>query len=570
MSRSIVILLLVLLALPGCRQTAPTGSGAERPNVILIVTDDQGYGDVGAHGNRHIETPNLDRLHDESIRLTNFHVNPTCSPTRAALMTGRYASRAGVWHTIMGRSLLPADETTMAEVFAASGYATGIFGKWHLGDNYPFRPQDQGFQEVVVHGGGGIGQTPDFWGNDYYDDRYWHNGESEEFEGYSTDVFFDQALEFIRAHRDEPFFTYLPLNIAHRPWNPPRGYAASYREQGLTGDLAAFYGMITQFDERLGQLRDRLEEWGLAQNTILIFMTDNGTSARGYNAGLRGRKGSVYEGGHRVPFYLHYPAGNLTGGRDVDQLAAHIDVLPTLTELCNLTPPQQLPLDGRSLVPLLGADAERLPRTLFVQSQRIDHPRKGRTYAVMTDRWRLVRGDELYDLSADPDQSKNVAEEYPQVVDSLRRAYEAWWSHLSADFDEYARIVLGAEEANPALLTAHDWHAPQDEVPWNQAHIRSTDFCGNGFWAVDVARSGTYVFVLRRRPAAASRPLQANRARISIGGRQKSKAIPPDAEKVSFTLDLHAGPTLLQTWLTGGPCSGGAYYVNVLRLRQRQ
>jgi arylsulfatase A-like enzyme len=213
------------------RWTSPRNQG-KPPNVVLVVTDDQGYGDLGCHGNPILRTPNLDALYRQSVRLTDFHVGPTCAPTRASLMTGRYCNRTGVWHTIMGRSLLRRDEVTMADVFAAGGYRTGIFGKWHLGDNYPFRPQDRGFHEVLVHGGGGVGQTPDTWGNDYFDDTYLHNGTPEKFSGYCTDVWFDGAMRFIEANRDRPFFAYLATNAPHSPYNVSERYSRPLQGQG--------------------------------------------------------------------------------------------------------------------------------------------------------------------------------------------------------------------------------------------------------------------------------------------------------------------------------------------------
>ena len=260
-------------------RAARAQAAGRKPNVVLVMTDDQGYGDLGCHGNDLMATPNLDSLHAQSVRFTNFHVDPTCSPTRSALMTGRYSSRTGVWHTIMGRSLLGRDEVTVADVFAAAGYATGMFGKWHLGDNYPFRPEDRGFQEVLRHGGGGVGQAPDFWGNDYFDDTYWHNGVPTPFKGYCTDVFFDGALKFIEANKDKPFFAYVPTNAPHGPYRVAEKYAAIYKKKGVKGGRANFWGMITNIDENMGRLLARLEALGLERNTILIFMTDNGTSA---------------------------------------------------------------------------------------------------------------------------------------------------------------------------------------------------------------------------------------------------------------------------------------------------
>ena len=344
----------VLTAVIGGATCAPSSHAAVggRPNVVLILTDDQGYGDLGCTGNPVLKTPHLDRLYRDSVRLANFHVDPTCSPTRAALMTGRYSTRTGVWHTVMGRHMPRADERMMPQVFAENGYATAIFGKWHLGDNFPFRPRDRGFQEALIHGGGGVGQIPDYWGNDYFDDTYSRDGRPEKFSGYCTDVFFREATRFIESHRDRPFFVELATNAPHGPYRVADEWREPYASK-VDGDaeLATFYGMIANIDDNVGRLRRRLEELGLADDTLLIFLTDNGTAhgatfsdargndgklVSGYNAGMRGRKGSPYEGGHRVPCFLHWPAGKLTGGRDVDGLSAHLDLLPTLIDLCGL------------------------------------------------------------------------------------------------------------------------------------------------------------------------------------------------------------------------------------------
>ena len=250
-----------------------------RPNIVIILTDDQGYGDVACLGNKEIKTPAMDRLYADSVRLTNFHVDPTCSPTRSALMTGRYSSRTGVWHTIMGRSIMHPDEVTIAEIFAQGGYRTGCFGKWHLGDNFPCRPQDQGFHEVLVNGGGGVTQTPDYWGNDYFDDTYWHNGKPTKQTGYCTDVFFNGAMRFIEKNKNRPFFCYIPTNAAHGPFLVAKKYSEPYKKMGIASPRAEFYGMITNIDENLARLRKKLKSLGLEENTILIFMTDNGTAA---------------------------------------------------------------------------------------------------------------------------------------------------------------------------------------------------------------------------------------------------------------------------------------------------
>jgi arylsulfatase A-like enzyme len=552
-------------------RTEKGSTSAHSPNVVLIMTDDQGYGDIRAHGNQEIETPNIDRLYRQSIRLTDFHVDPTCSPTRAALLTGRYSTQTGVWHTIAGRSLLKRDEVTIADVFSENGYRTGIFGKWHLGDNYPFRPQDNGFQEVLVHGGGGISQTPDYWGNDYFDDYYLHNGQWKKTQGYSTKVVFDHALEFINRNRNERFFAYLPTNVAHGPRVAPKSYVNKYLEEGFSEKRGKFYGMISAFDEQLGRLREKLRQWNLAENTILIFMTDNGTALRnvgatagGYNAGMRGRKGSVYEGGHRVPFFIRWPAGGLTGGRAVNALTAHIDVLPTLMDLTRVDSANDLSLAGKSLEPLLRDEVESWPnRKLFVHSQRIQHPEKWRKSAVMTEQWRLINGEKLYNLRRDSSQQDNVAGEHPKVVESLRQAYDEWWKSLTDRFGQYPRIVLGSGHENPSRLTAHDWHNPESNVPWNQRMIQE-DPAVNGWWAVNIAREGTYRVTLRQRPKQVDFPLKAATVRLKIGDRSWSTTVLEEKSKVVFEVELTEGPVRMQTWITSAEgISRGAYYVSV-------
>jgi len=550
-------------------RTAGAASAAKRrpPNVVLVITDDQGYYDLSCHGNPVLRTPNLDWLHDHATRLTNFHVDPTCSPTRSALVTGRYSSRVGVWHTIMGRHFLAADETTIADVFARAGYATAIFGKWHLGDFYPFRPQDRGFQEVLIHGGGGVGQGPDYWGNDYFDDTYFHNGRPEKFTGYCTDVWFREAMKWIEANRDRPFFCYLPTNAPHGPFNVAEKYWKPFVAKGEKESRARFYGMVTNIDENMGRLYEHLRRLGLEENTILIFTTDNGTGG-GWPGPMRGSKGSEYDGGHRVPCFIRWPGGLQPRG-DIDHITAHIDILPTLIDLCGIPAPKDVRFDGTSLVPLLRGQDRWPDRTLFVHSQRIDHPQKWRKCAVMTDRWRLVGGKELYDMQADPQQKRDVAGDHPDVVQALRRAYEAWWDDIDDRFDDYCRLILGSPHQNPTRLVAHDWHPTEGPVPWSQGHVRSPRLYANGFWAVEIAQAGTYRFTLRRAPKEAGFSLEADKARLQVRGQvDETRPADPKAKAVVFEVRLAAGPTMVQTWLTNTQTgkSRGAYDVTVERV----
>ena len=513
----IKLAVVVLVILASCTAKKETNSISEKnskPNVIIVITDDQGYGDVGALGNTIIKTPNIDDFHKESYHLTDFHVGPTCAPTRSGLMTGRYANSTGVWHTVGGWSLLRENEKTMADMFTEAGYKTGAFGKWHLGDNYPFRPEDRGFQETVMHGGGGVQQTPDYWNNTYFNDTYFHNGNPQKYEGYCTDVFFGEAISFIELNKDKPFFCYIAPNAPHGPYNVPVEYYNLYKDLGedvLDDTQKRFYGMITNVDDNFGKLRETLKNLNIADNTILIFMTDNGTSSgfhynknkqisTGYNAEMRGTKGSEYEGGHRVPFFIQWKDGNISTSKDFSQLTAQLDILPTLAELCGIElPKNHLAIDGQSLVPLFREESTNLNRMLVTDSQRVQNPEKWKNSAVMQDSWRLINGKELYNISTDKSQKNNVAAENPEKVAEMKAFYENWWQQVSVDFDKEIYFKIGLENVNPVALTSHDVHSTIDDYVWNQLYIRKGNV-GSGYWSVDVMTEGNYEISLRRYP----------------------------------------------------------------------
>lgn len=516
--RSAIYILLNSILLISCisnKQSSTYLKDSSKPNVILVITDDQGYGDIGAHGNPIIKTPNIDNFYNESLHLTNFHVGPTCAPTRAGLMTGRYANSTGVWHTVGGWSLLRENEKTLANMFAEAGYKTGGFGKWHLGDNYPFRAEDRGFHETVMHGGGGVQQTPDYWNNTYFNDTYFHNGKPQKYEGYCTDVFFSEAMKFIEKNKEEPFFCYIAPNAPHGPYNVPVTYYNLYKSLGsdvLKDTQKRFYGMITNIDENFGKLREKLKALKIADNTILIFMTDNGTSSgyynkkgeiTGYNANMRGIKGSEYEGGHRVPFFIHWKNGEITTPKDINTLTAHVDIMPTLAALCGIDLPENhLALDGKSIVPLLKGKDTLSNRILITDSQRIQKPEKWRRSAVMQGNWRLINGKELYNLKTDQGQKNNVASKNSERVMEMKAFYEQWWVQVSKDFNEEIYFKIGSEHENPIKLTAHDVHS-DGPFAWNQIHIRK-GVSGSGYWSVDVLESGNYNVSLRRYPKESS------------------------------------------------------------------
>lgn len=549
---------------------------SSKPNVVIVITDDQGYGDLGFTGNTVIQTPHIDKLRDESVLLDNFHVDPTCGPTRSALMTGRYSNRVGVWHTVQGRNMLRQREVTMADVFQDNGYETGLFGKWHLGDNYPYRPEDRGFTHTVYHAAGGVGQTPDYWGNDYFDDTYYVNGKLERLEGFCTDVWFDQGIKFIKANKDKPFLAYISTNAPHSPFFCPEEYTKPYIGNPDVS-VPEFYGMITNIDDNVAKLNKVLKEEGLTENTILIYMTDNGTSGglkggRGYDGGMRGQKAQRWEGGHRVPFIMRWPAGKIEAGKTVKNLTAHLDVLPTLIDFCALKAPK-IAFDGTSLRDLVYTDGENWEaRTLVVESQRILDPEKWRESAVMTDQWRLINGTELYDIIADPMQSNDVAKENAEVLATLRASYDVFWDDVSKDQHILSNITIGSDEAPLVMLTSHDWLI---EVlpPWNQNHIKSGKPMMQGRWGLEIVTDGEYEFSLRRWPVELDRAINEagkgekafnfTKAKFQMGDISKEMDIPEGAKEVTFKATLKKGNQYLIPSFTGGGVEGSPYYVYV-------
>ncbi len=448
-----------------------------RPNIIYVMTDDQGYGDVAAHGNAILQTPNLDRLRDQSVRLTEFHVSPTCAPTRAALLTGRHEFRSGVTHTIFERERLAPSAVTLPQLLRrTAGYTTGIFGKWHLGDEDEYQPGKRGFDRVFIHGGGGIGQSypgscGDAPGNTYFDPVIRSDGRFVRTKGYCTDVFFAAATDWIDRCRqaEKPFFCYVATNCPHSPYHCPPGSdekylgpleAAGIKDPKKRGDIARFYAMIENIDANIGRLLATLDEWGLAEETLLVFSTDNGTAAGGpvFNDGMRGTKGSPYRGGTRVPAFWRWP-GTLPAGVDVGTVTAHIDVFPTLSEIAGATIPPAVAarIEGRSLVPLLeDAEAEWPDRILVTHVGRWDRGRAAESgllkCRVREGRWQLVNTKnqpaawELYDLAADPGEKQDVAAAHPEVVARLGKAYASWWESVQGDL---VNEDLDGPEENP-------------------------------------------------------------------------------------------------------------------------
>lgn len=572
-------------------------------NVILIMTDDQGYGDLSCHGNPIIETPSLDKLHDESIVFTNFHVNPFCAPTRAALMTGRTSDFAHVRSTINSRNHLDLSETTMAQYFKASGYITALFGKWHLGHNYPYQPIDRGFDYWVGHGDGGTGTSSDYWGNDKMNDTYYRNGKWEKFEGFGNDIYFDECMQFISHNKNQPFFVYLATNIPHAPWNVKKEwrkkYEQKFKEAGLMDKawLIDFYATINRFDKNLGRLRQFLDDEKLSENTLLIFLTDNGTQGgeQIYNAGMRGKKGSVYEGGHRVPCFVHIPAEN-NRHEEISAFTAHIDILPTLIDLCGLQTPANIQHQpqGRSWLKLIENQATDWPdRPYILHSQNgMQQHTKWKNSLVAFGKWRLINQTELYDIISDPGQKTNVAAQFPDVVQQLQNQYEKNWEEIGEGKSEYARPLIGSGEIKETWLTCDGW-VPNSLRPstWDQIHVNQGNL-NFGFWPISVAQQGKYRFEVRRWPKEIDCPvsgspepqtvadifhngepvllpkgtkIDAVKVRLKVGDQILEKEISNQDSYAGFNLDLHEGPTTVQAWLidaSGNEYPGYYVYIN--------
>lgn len=482
----------------------------ERPNVIIIITDDQGYGDLGITGNPHVKTPVIDAFGNSSVRFNNFYVSPVCAPTRSSLMTGRYSLRTGMRDTYNGGATMASNEVTIAEMLKQANYKTGVFGKWHLGDNYPSRPSDQGFDESLIHLSGGMGQVGDFTtyfqGNrSYFDPVLWHNNQKEAYKGYCSDIFTDNAIDFIEDNKDAPFFCYLSFNAPHTPLQVPDEYYQMYKDidpsKGFEGDDRPFvemseknkedarkvYAMVSNIDDNLGKLFKKLKDLKIEKNTVVIFMTDNGPQQTRYVAGMRGKKGSVFQGGVRVPFYMKYP--KLTKkDKDIETLAAHLDILPTLSQICSVPLPNDRKIDGKSLVPLIKDEqVSWADRELFFYWTRrypelynnVAFQKDGYKLVGMTDYDANIEDFEFFNIRKDPYEQNNIVTSEKEKALELKAAFDRTYKELisSENLINPQKIIVGSEHENPITLNRND--AGGERGIWSQEEIY-------GKWDVNV------------------------------------------------------------------------------------
>lgn len=589
-----------------------------KPNVILIVTDDQGYGDIAANGNPWVKTPNLDYLHDNALRFESFHTDPLCAPTRGALMSGRYSFGAGVYSTLTGRYYMKPELKTMANYFKDGGYATGMFGKWHLGDTYPYHPHNRGFDVAYSFGGGVIGEVPDYWNNDYYDDTYFVNGIPTKFKGYCTDNWFSSAMKFMDAQivKGNPFFCYIPTNAPHAPFNVSPSYYNKYIRMGIPEKRAKFFGMIECIDDNIGRLIKFLKERKIYDNTIITFFGDNGTATGcnvdkdghvidGYNAGMRGKKGHTYEGAHRNACFMTSPKGIFGKPRAIYGLTAHFDLLPTYIDACKLPKGDQYEqLDGISMYEALrrGETHINKGRTLVVHNMQRDMPQKFKDYTVLRDNMRLVRPltlesnpmakgnfqapsnvpPEIYDIEKDPSELHDIYEENKKLANELTLYYEEWYDSRVDYAIKYSPIYITPDME--VKMTSHAWH-DCFEMCFSQKNVRK-GINGNGFWAVKVLEEGMYDIELRRWPREADLPICAPcagedetpckeskpygraynvvSASVLVCGKRLECKVGPNDKCVIFKIHLDEGEYNIRTrFILEDLKSIGAYYVYI-------
>jgi len=510
-----ILLLLAGLFLYSCADKNGIPKDEEKPNIILIMTDDQGIGDIGYMGNPYIKTPVLDSLANNALILNNFYVSPVCAPTRSSLLTGRYSVRTGVHDTYNGGAIMSSDEYTVAEILRDDGYRTGMFGKWHLGDNYPFRPSDQGFDVSLYHKSGGIGQVGDIdnyfkFDSSYFDPILYYNNVPVHTKGYCTDVFTRYAIDFISENKDKPFFLYLSFNAPHTPLQVPRDYINMYRGIDHTirseSDIKFFgatlsdqelestrrvYGMVSNIDDNIGYLMKALKQEDLDKKTIIIFLTDNGPQQNRFRCGLRGLKGSVYEGGIKVPAFIIHP-GKEKG--NINHTLAHIDILPTILELSNTDYEHVNIIDGISFAPLLdGREVDTFEYRPLVYNWQRGYPEPYRNIAVRKGDYKLVghtspsdspRNLELFNISNDPFESKDISAQEPGKVTELKEEFDNWYMdiiHNEKLKGQYA--IIGSEESETVILNRND--ASGEPGIWAQDEIF-------GYWLIECVYPGKF------------------------------------------------------------------------------
>lgn len=578
---------LLLFIIPLCKSNSQQNNP---PNIIIVLSDDQGYGDFSTHGNPILETPALDKLANESIQFTDFHVAPLCTPSRGQLMTGLDAFHNKASTVLFASNIVRRDVVMMPELLERNGYSTGIFGKWHLGDTYPDRPMDNGFQKSIWHKGWGLSSEIEY-DNDYYETRYLDSLTTKYSGKYCSNLWFDKAMEWMdeKVLQNKPFFTYIALNAPHGPFDSPKQDYDVYKGKVDNKKTASFFGMIRNIDRNMNRLEHWLETKNLKKNTIVIYMTDNGT-AQGkevFNANMRGKKGSNYEGGHRAACFIRWPNGKLRGPLKIDTPTQIQDILPTLIELCALKDENKQAFDGQSLHPLLYSEGNFSDRMLVVQQGGLRQEKK---YGgcVIWKQWRLVGEYELYNIQEDSSQSNNVAKDYPEIVNKMSEYYEKWWMNGQIHRNKFVPIIVGSINENPVVINSNNWEKGAVNTQWNIAMGKGSKTGGKSY--LSILQKGTYRIELSRWPFHLNRDLNDVGPKFSIGGNhiRTGKAIEiefgcmvignqsvkiqkktlPNSKSIVFETVLEKGETQFGAWFQDKNKNNvcGAYYVKLTKI----
>jgi len=561
--RSIFSLLIAAMLM----MSLPAFSAETRPNVVIMLIDNHSYFELSCHGHPLLQTPRIDRLAQQGVSFSDFHAPPFCSPSRAELLTGRYALRAGIYNTVGGVSILHKNEKTMADFMKDHGYRTAVFGKWHLGNTYPYAPRFRGFDEVFIHGGGGVSQLQDYYGNSHMDATYEHNGQYVQSRGFSTDVLFDQGIDFIGRNQENPFFCLIAPPAVHFPVlsHPENRKRLEVRGVDDKRNLP-IYSMIENVDDNVGRLLDFLEETGLKENTLVVLASDQGVNDRGavtHRAGEPLNRGVQYDEKHQVYCMIQYPELTDKNPGACDRLTGMVDILPTVLDLCGMDRPSNL--DGQSLRPLLaGSDRWDNERKLIVQCPRKRERIKWDNVSVKYQSWRLVDGKELYNVKSDRGQKVNLINKHPDLSQALKAANESFWGTLPSAEALISAHILGAAPATPTRLDGMDWYLGNQ--PWTQQGLRNKT--SQGVWRIEIANEGCYRFELRRYPREAPKPIEAVRAMLEIGNAKADVAIAQDATKAVIEMALAEGQYDMKTSFSPANDAPedkvwGAYYVYV-------
>lgn len=474
--------------------TSQTNETVKKPNIVLIMSDDQGWGDLSMNGNTDINTPNIDALAKNGVSFENFYVQPVCSPTRAELLTGRHFTRLGVHRTSAGGERMNLNETTIAEVFKQAGYHTAAYGKWHNGMQPPYHPNSRGFDDYY-------GFTSGHWGN-YFSPMLEHNGKIVKGDGFLVDDLINHGMQFMADNKENPFFLYLPLNTPHSPMQVPDTYWNRFKDKELAlnylGEESstiehtkAALAMVENIDYNVGRVISKLKELELEENTIVIYLSDNGPNGWRWNGNMRGKKGSTDEGGVRTPFLLQWK-GAVTAGKTISQIGSAIDLLPTLTDLTGVDTNTKEPLDGKSLAPLV---LESNPKW---EDRLIFNHWSGKT-SIRSQNYRLDHKDRLYDVVNDRGQKTDISEQFPKITDSLKNAKNDWLTKIkpmTSESDDRP-ITLGHPDFEYTQIPARDG-IPHGNIKRSNRHPNNTFFTNwksvkdSITWDIDVLEDGKF------------------------------------------------------------------------------